>query len=204
MGKPREFTSGDKEEQEIAEACNRLVKNAVVCWNYLLLEHRLSQAPSNEAKAEIRAAVANHSVISWAARLPKHAAKFAMTWHCAWGDRGVFGWVSQPLAARFAWRAAAARYGPEGPTARKRTLRKRFFPENVASDRRIRRFSGFWRYYCVHVNAHYIGFRSFVLHAIKRGVSAGDDIACNTRLASDFGRISWLMPTKISGRRYHP
>src|ERR1019366_7782249 len=57
---------GDKEEQEIAEACNRLVKNAIVCWNYLLLEHRLSQAPSDEAKAEIRAAVANHSIISWA------------------------------------------------------------------------------------------------------------------------------------------
>ena len=66
VGNPREFTSGDKEEQEIAEACNRLVKNAIVCWNYLLLEHRLSQAPSDEAKAEIRAAVANHSVISWA------------------------------------------------------------------------------------------------------------------------------------------
>jgi hypothetical protein len=27
VGNPREFTSGDKEEQEIAEACNRLVKN---------------------------------------------------------------------------------------------------------------------------------------------------------------------------------
>jgi TnpA family transposase len=66
VGNPREFTSGDKEEQEIAEACNRLVKNAIVCWNYLLLEHRLSQALSDEAKAEIRAAVANHSVISWA------------------------------------------------------------------------------------------------------------------------------------------
>ena len=34
VGNPREFTSGDKEEQEIAEACNRLVKNAIVCWNY--------------------------------------------------------------------------------------------------------------------------------------------------------------------------
>jgi hypothetical protein len=66
VGNPREFTSGDKEEQEIAEACNRLVKNAIVCWNYLLLEHRLSQAPSDEAKAEIRAAGANHSIISWA------------------------------------------------------------------------------------------------------------------------------------------
>ena len=30
-----------------------------------VLEHRLSQASTNELRAEIRAAVANHSVISW-------------------------------------------------------------------------------------------------------------------------------------------
>ena len=65
VGNPREFSDGDKEEQEIAEACNRLIKNAIVCWNYLLLEHRLNQASTDELRAEIRAAVANHSVISW-------------------------------------------------------------------------------------------------------------------------------------------
>jgi hypothetical protein len=41
------------------------VPNSIVCWNYLLLEHRLSQASTDELRAEIRAAVANHSVISW-------------------------------------------------------------------------------------------------------------------------------------------
>jgi TnpA family transposase len=65
VGNPREFSAGDKAEQEIAEACNRLIKNAIVCWNYLLLEHRLSQAATDELRTEIRAAVANHSVISW-------------------------------------------------------------------------------------------------------------------------------------------
>jgi TnpA family transposase len=65
VGNPREFSAGDKEEQEIAETCNRLIKNAIVCWNYLLLEHRLNQASTDEIRAEIRAAVANHSVISW-------------------------------------------------------------------------------------------------------------------------------------------
>ena len=58
-------SDGDKEEQEVAEACNRLIKNAIVCWNYLLLEHRLNQASTDQLRAEIRAAVANHSVISW-------------------------------------------------------------------------------------------------------------------------------------------
>ncbi len=65
VGNPREFSAGDKEEQEIAETCNRLIKNAIVCWNYLLLEHRLNQANTDELKEEIRGAVANHSVISW-------------------------------------------------------------------------------------------------------------------------------------------
>jgi len=65
VGNPREFSAGDKEEQEIAETCNRLIKNAIVCWNYLLLGHRLSQAATDELRAAIRAAVANHSVISW-------------------------------------------------------------------------------------------------------------------------------------------
>jgi hypothetical protein len=65
VGNPREFSAGDKEEQEIAETCNRLIKNAIVCWNYLLLEHRLNQASTEELRAEIRTAVANYSVISW-------------------------------------------------------------------------------------------------------------------------------------------
>ena len=65
VGNPREFSAGDKEEQEIAETCNRLIKNAIVCWNYLLLEYRFNQASTDELRAEIRAAVANHSVISW-------------------------------------------------------------------------------------------------------------------------------------------
>ena len=65
VGNPREFSAGDKEEQEIAETCNRLIKNAIVCWNYLLLEYRFNQASTDELRAEIRAAIANHSVISW-------------------------------------------------------------------------------------------------------------------------------------------
>ena len=35
VGNPREFLQAEKEDQEIAEACNRLIKNSIVCWNYL-------------------------------------------------------------------------------------------------------------------------------------------------------------------------
>ena len=33
IGNPRKFTQTEKEEQEIAEACKRLIKNSIICWN---------------------------------------------------------------------------------------------------------------------------------------------------------------------------
>ena len=42
VGNPREFLQAEKEDQEFAEACNRLIKNSIVCWNYLYLEHKLA------------------------------------------------------------------------------------------------------------------------------------------------------------------
>jgi TnpA family transposase len=35
VGNPREFLQAEKQEQEMAEACKRLVKNCIICWNYL-------------------------------------------------------------------------------------------------------------------------------------------------------------------------
>ncbi len=35
VGNPREYTQVEKEEREIAEGCNRLIKNSIICWNYL-------------------------------------------------------------------------------------------------------------------------------------------------------------------------
>ena len=37
VGNPREFRQADKEEHEIGEACNRLIQNSIICWNYLYL-----------------------------------------------------------------------------------------------------------------------------------------------------------------------
>lgn len=63
VGNPREFSAGDKEEQEIAEARNRLIKNAIVCWNYLLLEHRLNQAATDELRARSAPPPPSHGAI---------------------------------------------------------------------------------------------------------------------------------------------
>tara|TARA_B100001093_G_scaffold470170_1_gene491460 strand:- start:567 stop:3596 length:3030 start_codon:yes stop_codon:yes gene_type:complete len=65
VGNPREFTQGDKEEQEIAESCNRLIKNAIVCWNYLYLSQKLEAMDNQEQKEKLLAAILSHSPVSW-------------------------------------------------------------------------------------------------------------------------------------------
>ncbi len=67
VGNPREFTQGEKEEQEIAEACNRLIKNSIICWNYLYLSDRLERLEKQPAQYKtLLATISTHSVMSWA------------------------------------------------------------------------------------------------------------------------------------------
>ena len=66
VGNPREFTQGDKEEQEIAEACNRLIKNSIICWNYLYLSQKLEHLSDNAQKDRPLSAISSHSPMSWA------------------------------------------------------------------------------------------------------------------------------------------
>lgn len=66
VGNPREFTQGDREEQEIAESCNRLIKNAIICWNYLYLSQKLEGMNSPEQKDKLLSAISSHSPMSWA------------------------------------------------------------------------------------------------------------------------------------------
>lgn len=66
VGNPREFTQAEKEEQEIAESCNRLIKNGIICWNYLYLSHKLARTDGQENKSTLLTAIETHSVVSWA------------------------------------------------------------------------------------------------------------------------------------------
>ena len=66
VGNPREFTQAEKEEQEIAEACNRLIKNSIICWNYLYLARQLEKAPDAETRKNILRLIATRSPMSWA------------------------------------------------------------------------------------------------------------------------------------------
>jgi TnpA family transposase len=65
FGHNQEFMQGEKEEQEIAESCRRLIKNAIICWNYLYLSQKLYEAETDERRAEIINAVRDGSVVTW-------------------------------------------------------------------------------------------------------------------------------------------
>ena len=66
VGSPREFAQTVKEDQEIAEACNRLIKNAIICWNYMYLSQKINKVDNETNKEILMTAIKNHSPISWA------------------------------------------------------------------------------------------------------------------------------------------
>jgi TnpA family transposase len=65
FGNNQEFFSGDLVEQEIAEGCRRLIKNAIICWNYLYLTQKMAQAESEEKKQELLTSIRNGSPVTW-------------------------------------------------------------------------------------------------------------------------------------------
>jgi len=65
FGNSQEFLSGEKSEQEIAEGCRRLIKNAIICWNHLYLTQKIAEAESEERRQELLMAVRNGSVATW-------------------------------------------------------------------------------------------------------------------------------------------
>jgi TnpA family transposase len=65
FGHNHEFIQSEKEEQEIAEGCRRLIKNVITCWNYLFLTRLLDQETDPARKEELIEAVRNGSVATW-------------------------------------------------------------------------------------------------------------------------------------------
>lgn len=66
FGHSHELIQSEKEDQEIAESCQRLIKNALVCWNYLYLSRELAAEKNEERKAKLLDAIENGSVMTWA------------------------------------------------------------------------------------------------------------------------------------------
>ena len=66
FGHNDEFIQSEKEDQEIAESCCRLIKNAIVCWNYLYLSRELAAEKNDDRKSKLLEAIENGSVVTWA------------------------------------------------------------------------------------------------------------------------------------------
>ena len=63
---PHDWSSDDeKEEQELAEGCRRLLKNAIICWNYLYLTQQLNEAPTEARRDDLLESIRQGSVVSW-------------------------------------------------------------------------------------------------------------------------------------------
>lgn len=59
------FLNTDKEDQETAEACRRLIKNALICWNYIYLQMKKDAEMDEDKKKEIIEGVKNGSIMWW-------------------------------------------------------------------------------------------------------------------------------------------
>jgi hypothetical protein len=64
-GHNQEFIQSEKEDQEIAEGCRRLIKNAIICWNYLYLARELDRQPDEAHREALLDAMRNGSVAAY-------------------------------------------------------------------------------------------------------------------------------------------
>ncbi len=65
VGNPRGLEHAEKEAQEIAEGCNRLIKNSIICWNHIYLTRRLETAKTLQERKHILKMIALHSPQTW-------------------------------------------------------------------------------------------------------------------------------------------
>ena len=60
------FQVGTKEEQQLATACQVLLQNSIVLWNYLYLSNLIIETPNKEQRSIIIKSIGQGSVLTWA------------------------------------------------------------------------------------------------------------------------------------------
>ena len=65
FGRDQEFLHAEKMEHEVAAGCNRLIRNAIICWNYLYLSQRLAEELDAERRQALLTAFQNGSIVHW-------------------------------------------------------------------------------------------------------------------------------------------
>ncbi len=59
------FQEGTPEEQEIGTACQLLLQNCIILWNYLYLSDLILKTKDKEERSQIIEAIGQGSVITW-------------------------------------------------------------------------------------------------------------------------------------------
>ncbi len=65
VGNNQEFLHGEGIEQQIADGCRRLIKNSIVCWNYVFVSQLIAREPSPERRNELIEAAKRTSMAAW-------------------------------------------------------------------------------------------------------------------------------------------
>jgi len=65
FGNNQTFKQDTKEGQVIAEGCSRIIKNAIICWNYLYLRKQIANENNCQKRQELLNSIRNGSVITW-------------------------------------------------------------------------------------------------------------------------------------------
>ena len=65
FGRNQEFLHAEKMEHEMAAGCNRLIRNAIICWNYLYLSQRLAEESDAERRQALLTAFQSGSIVLW-------------------------------------------------------------------------------------------------------------------------------------------
>jgi TnpA family transposase len=64
-GGNQEFLQATKEEQEKAEACKRLIQNAIILWNYLYLSKKVMEEHDKAGRQQLLRTIQAGSVVTW-------------------------------------------------------------------------------------------------------------------------------------------
>jgi TnpA family transposase len=61
----QEFSEGEKELQNVAAACRRLIENSIICWNYLYLTNNLTEMLDEHQRQLLLESIKAGSIITW-------------------------------------------------------------------------------------------------------------------------------------------
>jgi hypothetical protein len=65
VGNPREFLQAEKKSRRWPKRAKRLIKNCIICWNYLYLSQKLAEIDDPAKREAILKALAHGSAAAW-------------------------------------------------------------------------------------------------------------------------------------------